>query len=131
MLRLRPALAALCATLVLASCGGTDDTTARDDTGGEEETVSPSPSPPAPDSPAAKAVADLARQLDVPEEEVVVESQEEVTWKDGSLGCAEKGTMYTQALVDGNRITLRVADQTYEYHSGGSKPPFLCEEPTQ
>ena len=27
--------------------------------------------------------------------------------------------MYTQALVDGSRITLSAGDRTYEYHAGG------------
>ncbi|WP_432478443.1 hypothetical protein [Nocardioides sp. GXQ0305] len=94
--------------------------------------MSPGPSTsPGSGSPAEQAVADLARRLDVAEDEVVVEAQEEVTWNDGSLGCAEKGTMYTQALVDGSRITLRVGEQTYEYHAGGKRAPFLCEDPTQ
>ena len=56
---------------------------------------------------------------------------EEVTWKDGSLGCAERGSMYTQALVDGQRIVLEADGSRYEYHSGADGSPFLCEEPTQ
>ena len=55
---------------------------------------------------------------------------QEVTWRDGSLGCAKPDLLYTQALVDGSRITLRVAGTTYEYHSGGSRP-FLCKNPTE
>ena len=39
--------------------------------------------------------------------------------------------MYTQALVDGSRITLSAGDRSYEYHAGGRRGPFLCEKPTQ
>lgn len=56
---------------------------------------------------------------------------EEVTWRDGSRGCAQPGMSYTQALVDGSRITLRASGRTYEYHSGGRQPPSRCEKPTE
>jgi hypothetical protein len=39
--------------------------------------------------------------------------------------------MYTQALVPGSRITLRVGERTYEYHAGWEQAPFLCEDPSQ
>lgn len=135
MTRIQASLAVLCATLALAACSGSDDTTARDP-GRGEDTMSETPSGEQPggaagNPAAAEAVADLAGRLGVTEDEVTVRGVEEVTWNDGSLGCAEKGTMYTQALVDGSRITLAVGEDTYEYHSGGNRSPFLCEEPTQ
>lgn len=125
---LGPLCSTLCATLVLASCGtggGAADppTTGKDSV---SESAGPIGSPTA-----RKAVTDLARRLDFPEDEVQVEAVEEVTWRDGSLGCAANGTMYTQALVDGSRIRLRAGGRTYEYHSGGQGAPFLCEDPTQ
>ena len=92
----------------------------------------PDPPPPGADSVAVRqSVADLARTLGVDDAEVEVVAVEEVTWSDGSRGCAEPGMMYTQALIDGSRITLRVDGTTYEYHAGGSGPPALCEQPTQ
>ncbi len=91
----------------------------------------PSEKSPDAQSPAAReAVADLAQRLGVPEGEVRVVSMEEVTWRDGSLGCAEPGTMYTQALVDGSRIVLEAEATTYEYHQGQGRV-FWCEKPTQ
>ena len=96
-----------------------------------DETTSSTPNP-VPGSGVVRAsVEDLASTLGVDPEDVEVVSVEEVTWRDGSRGCAERGVMYTQALVDGSRITLRVGDTTYEYHSGGSRPPALCERPTE
>jgi len=117
-------LGALCATLVLVSCGTERGATDQPATG--EGSVSDSASPST-----REAVADLARRLDVATAEIAVEGVEDVTWNDGSLGCAEQGTMYTQALVPGSRITLRVGERTYEYHAAGQQAPFLCEDPTQ
>lgn len=98
-----------------------------------DETASGTPSPvPGAGSPAARqSVADLAASLGVDPTEVEVVAVEEVTWRDGSRGCAERGVVYTQALIDGSRITLRVDGTTYEYHAGGAQPPALCERPTE
>ena len=78
-----------------------------------------------------EAMADLAERQGVDASEVTLVAREEVTWRDGSLGCAEPGMAYTQALVEGTRITLSVDGRDYEYHAGGGRPPFLCERPTQ
>lgn len=94
----------------------------------EEPTTSTTPDT---SGPAAEAVTDLARRLDLPRDEIEVVSVEEVTWSDGSVGCAEEGKAYTQALVPGHRIVLRAEGRTHEYHAGGSRGVFLCERPTQ
>jgi hypothetical protein len=57
-----------------------------------------------------------------------VVAHDEVIWRDGSLGCPQPGMMYTQALVDGFRIVLRVKGQEVSYHGPG-KPPFRCDNP--
>lgn len=127
----------LVTAVLVAACGGTTDSPS-----GEETAVDPSPSSSPSSGPssspssgapadAVRAVDDLAATLDVAVDEVEVVSTEEVTWRDGSRGCAKPGEMYTQALVDGLRITLRAGGRTYEYHSGGSQPPALCEKPTE
>ncbi|HEY3005474.1 MAG TPA: hypothetical protein VGJ44_24220 [Kribbellaceae bacterium] len=84
---------------------------------------------PSPGTPAAHAVADLARRLGVGSDAISVVSVEEVTWPDGSLGCPEPGMAYTQMLEDGQRIVLEHGGTSYEYHSGGHGEPFLCEHP--
>ena len=92
----------------------------------------PTDPPPGSETPAVRqSVADLAAMLGVGASEVEVLAVEEITWNDGSRGCARRGVMYTQALIEGSRITLRVDDTTYEYHAGGSGPPALCARPTQ
>ncbi len=77
------------------------------------------------------AVADLAERLGVDAEQVEVRAVEEVVWRDGSIGCARPGMHYTQALVDGSRVTLAAGGRTYEYHAGGNRKAFWCEHPTQ
>lgn len=114
--------------VLLAACGGTEPPRA------EETTVDPSPSSGATSGApthVVQAVDDLAATLDVDAGEVEVVAVQEVTWRDGSRGCAQPGMTYTQALIDGSRITLRAAGRTYEYHSGGSQPPSRCERPTE
>ena len=77
------------------------------------------------------AITDLTERLDVAAEDVTVVSVEEVTWNDGSLGCAKPDMLYTQATVDGTRITLKVGDKEFAYHSGGGAAPAYCKKPTQ
>lgn len=90
----------------------------------------PNPTSPAPtDRPAELAVVDLADRLGVDPGQIRVISVEEVTWRDGSLGCPQPGMMYPQVLTDGTRIVLDAAGTRYEYHAGGSRGPFLCEDP--
>lgn len=84
-----------------------------------------------PSGAAEKAVADLATRLGIDAAAVEVVGDEPVTWSDGSLGCAERGMAYTQALVEGSRITLQAEGVSYEYHTGGSPEPFWCESPTE
>jgi hypothetical protein len=36
---------------------------------------------------------------------------------------------YRQVQVDGLLIRLESGGRIFEYHSGGNKPPFLCEQP--
>ncbi len=74
------------------------------------------------------AIQDLAGRLDVLSDEIKVTRAENVTWRDGSLGCPQKGMMYTQALVPGTLIVLSASDVEYEYHSG-SGDPFYCANP--
>jgi hypothetical protein len=80
-------------------------------------------------TPLDHAKADLAERLGVPTDDIAVVSSEEVTWPDSSLGCPQPGMMYAQVLTSGSRIVLTAAGRSYEYHSGGQRPPFLCENP--
>ena len=76
--------------------------------------------------PVQQATADLAERLDVAPDAIGVVRVEEVTWPNGGMGCPEPDMTYTQALVPGQFIQLEVDGQRYNYHSGGSRTPFLC-----
>ena len=76
-----------------------------------------------------EAIQDLSGRLGIPSGEVQAVSEKSVTWRDGSLGCPKEGMMYTQALVEGTLIVLRVEGRDYQYHSGQGRAPFYCENP--
>ncbi|GAA1479404.1 hypothetical protein GCM10009623_38500 [Nocardioides aestuarii] len=99
--------------------------------GGQERAEDPGASASDVPADARPAVDDLVAELDVDLAAVESVAVEEVTWNDGSLGCASDGDMYTQATVEGQRITMTVDGQDYEYHQGGDRAPFLCEDPTE
>jgi len=147
---------AVCA-LLLGACGGSSDG-ATDSTGGITETA---PSPSVPDSSGtadtiettvptettgageegaptldyedevAVAISDLVERIGVDPEDVTVRIVEEVTWRDGSLGCPLPGMNYTQALIDGVRIVLDVEGDLYHYHASLEKDPFYCADPVE
>lgn len=77
----------------------------------------------------AKMIADLAGRLGIAETEVSVVQAESVTWPDGAMGCPQPGMAYTQALVDGYRVVLLAAGESYPYHANDRGTFFLCEPP--
>ena len=99
----------------------------------EEAMSSGTPIPPPLDSSlqsfVRQAQQDLSRRLAVPADQIELVEVRDVVWPDKGLGCPQPGMAYTQVQVDGLLIRLRVGGHVYEYHSGGSRPPFLCEQP--
>jgi hypothetical protein len=55
-----------------------------------------------------QAITDAVHRTAAQRADVVVVANEEVTWRDSSAGCPQKGMHYTQVLTDGTRIILRV-----------------------
>ena len=80
-------------------------------------------------APVEAAKADLARRRAVAPDTIRVVEVRDVTWPDRGLGCPQPGMAYNQVQVDGLLIRLESGGQLFEYHSGGSKAPFLCEQP--
>lgn len=89
-------------------------------------TTSPSDDTIANSSMVQSAIADLRERLNIDPSTIEVLQVEDVTWRDGSIGCPSPGMNYTQALVDGTRILLQVEFVTYSYHSAESGEPFYC-----
>jgi hypothetical protein len=131
-------LAAASVMLVVGGCGQDGTTRAVSGpptTAGPEEHVTEKPGTPQPGEPArgrgvvAEAVRDLTRRLGVDPAEIIVVSAEEVTWRDGSLGCPRPGMLYPQVLTNGSRVVLEAQGRRYEYHAGGRRSAFLCQNP--
>ncbi len=74
-----------------------------------------------------QARADLAGRLKIPADQIVLVEFKSVEWPDGSLGCPQPGMAYTQVQVDGLLIRFQANSVLFDYHSGGVRPPFLCE----
>ena len=77
-----------------------------------------------------QSIALLAAQLGVDPSLIEVARADEVTWRDGSIGCPKPGFMYTQALVPGQLVELVVDGETYAFHQAGDRPPFYCPDPS-
>ena len=69
---------------------------------------------------------EAAARAHVPREQLVIVRAESVVWNDGSLGCPEPGMMYTQALVNGYWVVIKVGDQTHDFRVGRSGSFILC-----
>jgi hypothetical protein len=64
-----------------------------------------------------QAKADLAEKLGIRENEVAVDSVEETTFPDASLGAPQPGQSYAQVVTPGYVIKLVAGDTVYEYHA--------------
>jgi hypothetical protein len=73
------------------------------------------------------ARADLAQRRSIASASISVVEVREVTWPDPGLGCPRPGVAYKQVPVDGLLIRLKAEGRMFEYHSGGTKTPSLCE----
>jgi len=76
------------------------------------------------------SVKDLSKKIGAPESDIAGVAQEDMTWPDSCLGCVKTGESCAQVLTPGYRITLRVRDATYEYHSNRSDRVRLCGQST-
>lgn len=88
----------------------------------------PSPSISSLSQPVIQAREDLAKRLNVTTNGIKVVEVQEVTWPDTSMGCPQPEMRYIQVPQDGLRIKLSIEGKEYEYHSGGMRAPFLCEQ---
>ena len=57
---------------------------------------------------------------------MTVESYEDVTWPDGSLGCPLPGVQYTQVQVDGYQMIIVAGEDWYDYRGRGPGDFKLC-----
>lgn len=62
-------------------------------------------------------VAELSNRINVPQNQIEIESVELQTWMDSGLGCRQPGFAYPPILTEGWLIILRVNDNLYHYHT--------------
>ncbi len=97
----------LLGVLVLAACGSA-------------ATEDQSPGPNVPEE-ANRAIADLAKRLDINADRIEVVRVESVEWPDTSLGCPQPGQAYAQVITPGQILVLSANGQEYEYHTSGDQ----------
>ncbi len=74
-------------------------------------------------------IADALNRSGRTRTDVQILHAQSTVWNDGSLGCPKPGVMYTQALVEGYRIVLKVADHHYDYRATQHGQFVLCDQP--
>ncbi len=91
--------------------------------------VQPAPGNPGVKDPVVQAMLDLSARVGTNVDDIELVSLLEVTWRDGSLGCPEADVAYTQALVPGQQMILKVNGEEYYYHSGKDGAFKYCGDP--
>ena len=119
--------------IALASCNGTvGQENTESDTGPVEAAQSPEQAPAEErmnkKDQIAFSVEDLSARLDVETSAVTYLGAVPVMWRSGALGCPEPGMNYTQALVPGIWISLRVGKTPYRYHAVPGGQPLYCPD---
>ena len=74
-------------------------------------------------------VADAASRAGVDASAVEVITAQEMMWPDGSLGCAEPGGIYTQAVVPGFWVVVEAGGNAYDYRLDDRGFFKLCTSP--
>jgi hypothetical protein len=74
-----------------------------------------------------RIISDLQQKTGAARQSIQVIRAQAVVWNDGSLGCPKPGEFYTQALVNGFHIILKIEDKEYDYRASQTGYFFLCE----
>jgi hypothetical protein len=75
---------------------------------------------------AARAATDLvSEKLGLAAGDLRVVTIAEATWRDSSLGCPDRGRVYTPALIGGFRVTVEAGTTRYDVRTGGGRA-VLC-----
>lgn len=76
----------------------------------------------------AAAIADLAKQIGVPADQITLVSMEAKEWSDAALGCPQEGMMYAQVITPGFLMILSAQGQQYEYHTDQKTNIIWCKK---
>lgn len=72
------------------------------------------------------AKRDLAERRGIELNSIHVTGARQVNWRSGALGCPKPEVNYTQALVSGVLIHLKVDGEIIAYHASKGGKPFHC-----
>jgi hypothetical protein len=72
------------------------------------------------------AKEDLAQKFKVSIDQIQITAIEAMVWPDSSLGCPQMGSMYTQVLTPGFKISLETNGKPYTYHTDDQDRVLLC-----
>lgn len=78
--------------------------------------------------PVETAKNDLAARININVDDILVVDVELKEWPDSSLGCPAEDAEHLALFVSGFRITLKVGDETYIYHTDEGERVILCED---
>lgn len=82
---------------------------------------------PGSETPLAAALADLAKQIGIPADQISLVSMEAKEWSDTALGCPQEGMMYAQVITPGFLMILSAQGQPYEYHTDQKTSVVWCK----
>jgi hypothetical protein len=74
------------------------------------------------------ARAALTQEIGAPAESLERIDVAEAVWRDSSLGCPERGTVYTPVMISGHRVTLSFRNARYVVHVGQGRA-VVCRAP--
>lgn len=75
----------------------------------------------------AAILQDAEARTGIDRAQITLLRTEYVVWPDGSLGCPQRGMMYTQALVPGYRVVLEAGGRELDYHTSDGSYFVLCK----
>jgi hypothetical protein len=81
-----------------------------------------------PDSPAGKAISLVAREIEIPPEQITIVSEEALEFSDSSLDCPKPGMAYMQVITPGHKVILEHAGNTYDVRVAGGRG-LICDNP--
>lgn len=78
---------------------------------------------------ANQAISELAKELSIPSDQILLIIAQSVVWSDSSLGCPQPDMFYSQVLTEGYRVVLSVNDNPYYYHANQKGYGIFCKNP--
>lgn len=109
----------------LATCNSDETSAAKDIQNTMPEKNLPTDSM-TPEKQIAFSKGDLAKHRSIEPDSITVAEIRQVTWRSGALGCPKPDMNYSQALVQGFLIQLKVDDEIIAYHAKKDGIPFHC-----